>query len=80
MVPIQSLIKKVLSENTQPQIERFITHVVNNLFPLYEYSEGEIKRLMDQFKEEADDLNISITDDQLKKYIIRFDQIKNHLS
>jgi hypothetical protein len=32
---------------------------------------------MDQFKEEADDLNISITDDQLKKYIIRFDQIKN---
>jgi hypothetical protein len=32
---------------------------------------------MDKFKEEADDLNIKITDDQLKKYIERFDQLKN---
>jgi hypothetical protein len=47
------------------------------MFPLNEYSEGEIKRLIDQFSEEADDLNIDITDEQLRKYIERFDQLKN---
>jgi len=61
----------------EKNIHKFITHVVNNLFPLYEYSEGEIKTLMDKFKVEADDLNIEITDIELKKYIERFDQLKN---
>lgn len=59
------------------QIDKFILHVTHNLFPLNEYSEGELKRLMDQFREEADDLNINITDDQLKAYIQRFDALKN---
>jgi hypothetical protein len=58
-------------------IDKFILHVVHNLFPLNEYSEGELKRLIDQFKQEADDLNIQITDDQLKAYITRFDALKN---
>jgi hypothetical protein len=58
-------------------IDKFILHVVHNLFPLNEYSEGELNRLMAQFKEEADDLGIEITDDQLKAYIIRFDSLKN---
>jgi hypothetical protein len=58
-------------------IHKFITHIVHNLFPLNEYSEGEIKRLMDKFTEEADDLNINVTPEQLKTYIERFDQIKN---
>ncbi len=58
-------------------IHKFIIHVTNNLFPLNEYSEGEIRRLMNKFKEEADDLNINITDEQLKAYIERFDQLKN---
>ena len=58
-------------------IDKFILHVVHNIFPLNEYSEGEINRLMAQFKEEADDLNINISDDTLKKYIERFDAIKN---
>ena len=58
-------------------IHSFIIHVANNLFPLNEYSEGEIKKLMDKFKEEADDLNIEISDDKLKTYIQRFDQLKN---
>lgn len=58
-------------------IDKFILHVEHNLFPLNEYSEGEIKFLMNQFREEADDLNIQITDNQLKKYIERFDQLKN---
>lgn len=56
---------------------KFITHVVNNLFPLNEYSEGEIARLMTQFKEEAEDFDIKISDEQLRKYIERFDQLKN---
>ena len=58
-------------------IDKFILHVVHNLFPLNEYSEGELKKLMAQFKEEADDLGIEITDDELKAYIQRFDQLKN---
>jgi hypothetical protein len=58
-------------------IDKFILHVVHNLFPLNEYSEGELNRLMAQFKEEADDLGIEITDDQLKAYIQRFDALKN---
>ena len=58
-------------------IDKFILHVVHNIFPLNEYSEGEIKRLMAQFREEADDLNINISDDTLKTYIQRFDAIKN---
>lgn len=58
-------------------IDKLILHVTHNLFPLNEYSEGEIKRLMDKFQEEAYDLNINITEPQLKTYIQRFDQIKN---
>jgi hypothetical protein len=58
-------------------IDKFILHVVHNIFPLNEYSEGELKRLIDKFREEADDLNINISDDTLKKYIERFDTIKN---
>lgn len=58
-------------------VDKFILHITHNLFQLNEYSEGEIKRLMNKFKEEADDLNISITDSQLKKYIERFDALKN---
>ena len=57
-------------------IDKFILHVVHNLFPLNEYSEGAIKQIMQQYREEADDLDIEITDDQLKKYIERFDVIK----
>jgi hypothetical protein len=58
-------------------IYSFIIHIVNNLFPLNEYSSGEIKKLMDKFKEEADDLNIEIDDAKLESYIQRFDQLKN---
>jgi hypothetical protein len=35
-----------------------------------------MSKLMDKFKEEADDLNVQITDDQLKAYINRFDQLR----
>jgi hypothetical protein len=58
-------------------IDKFILHVVHNLFPLNEYKEGEINRLMAQFKAEAEDLNIQVSDEQLKKYIERFDRLKD---
>jgi len=45
-------------------IDKFILHVVHNLSPLNEYSQGEMNKLMAQFKDEADDLNIQISDDQ----------------
>ena len=57
-------------------IDKFILHVVHNLIPLNEYNEGIMRRLMDHYKEEADDLNINISDEQLKKYIERFDTLK----
>jgi len=58
-------------------IDKFILHIVHNSFSLNEYSEGEMKKLIAQFRDEADDLNIQITDDQLKAYITRFDALKN---
>jgi hypothetical protein len=40
------------------------------------YAPSAMSKLMDKFKEEADDLNVQITDDQLKAYINRFDQLR----
>jgi len=60
-------------------IDKFILHVVHNWkSKLNEaYSPAVVTQLMNKFKEEADDLNIEINDEQLKKYIERFDVIKN---
>jgi hypothetical protein len=60
-------------------IDKFILHVVYNWDNgLKEaYAPAIVSKLMDKFKEEADDLNIQITDDQLKAYINRFDQIRS---
>ena len=60
-------------------IDRFILHVVHNWKnKLNEaYAPSVMTKLMDKFKEEADDLNIEINDEQLKKYIERFDVLKN---
>jgi hypothetical protein len=57
-------------------IDKFILHVVHNLSPLFEYEQKQMDILIDYYKQEADDLNIQITDNQLKKYIERFDQLK----
>jgi hypothetical protein len=60
-------------------IDKFILHVVHNWKnELNEaYSEKAIKTFTDKFKEEAEDLNIQISDEQLKTYIQRFDVLKN---
>jgi hypothetical protein len=60
-------------------IDRFILHVVHNWKnKLNEaYAPSVMTKLMDKFKEEADDLNIEINDEQLKTYIERFDVLKN---
>jgi hypothetical protein len=60
-------------------IDKFILHVVHNWKnELNEaYSEKAIKTFTDKFREEADDLNIQISDDQLRTYIQRFDVLKN---
>jgi len=60
-------------------IHKFILHVVHNWKnELNEaYSEGAVKKFIEKFREEADDLNINITDEQLKQYIQRFDVLKN---
>jgi len=60
-------------------IDKFILHVVHNWTnELNEaYSENAIKIFIKRFREEADDLNITISDEQLRKYIERFDVLKN---
>jgi hypothetical protein len=62
-------------------IDKFILHVVYNWTnELNEaYSEKAIQGFINRFKEEADDLNINITDDQLRTYIATFDRIKEKL-
>jgi hypothetical protein len=62
-------------------IDKFILHVVHNWRnELNEaYSENAIKGFIKRFQEEADDLNIQITDDQLRAYINTFDRIKEKL-
>jgi hypothetical protein len=59
-------------------IDKFILHVVHNWENgLNEaYAPAVMTKLMDKFKEEADDLNIEINDEQLKKYIERFDVLR----
>ena len=60
-------------------IDKFILHVVHNWTnKLNEaYSEKAMADFIKKFSEEADDLNLSISDAQLKKYIERFDALKN---
>ena len=60
-------------------IDKFILHVVYNWTnELNEaYSERIINDFIRKFSEEADDLNLNISNDQLKKYIERFDVLKN---
>jgi hypothetical protein len=59
-------------------IDKFILHVVHSWDNSLKeaYAPSAMSKLMDKFKEEADDLNIQITDDQLKAYINRFDQLR----
>jgi len=60
-------------------IDKFILHVVHNWTnELNEaYSENAIKTFINKFSEEADDLNMSVSEEQLRKYIERFDTLKN---
>jgi hypothetical protein len=60
-------------------IHKFILHVVHNWTnELNEaYAPSVMTKLMDKFREEADDLNVDITDEQLKAFIERFDTLKN---
>jgi hypothetical protein len=52
-------------------IHKFILHVVHNWTnELNEaYAPSVMTKLMDKFREEADDLNVDITDEQLKAFI-----------
>ena len=58
-------------------IDKFILHVVHNLSPLFEYDQKQMDTIINYYKQEADDLNIQITDQQLKAYIKRFEQLKS---
>ena len=61
-------------------IDKFILHVVHSWDNSLKeaYAPSAMSKLMDKFKEEADDLNVQITDDQLKAYINRFDQLRGN--
>ena len=71
------VLKNTIKEGSKENTYKFIEHVVNNLFPLNEYSDAEVKRLVAQFKEEADDLNITISDQALEAAVKRFEGLKD---
>ena len=54
------VLKNTIKEGKKENTYKFIEYVVNNLFPLNEYSNKELTFLMNKFKEEADDYNITI--------------------
>ena len=59
-------------------IDKFILHVAHNWRnELNEaYGKAQLQRFIDHFKEDADELNIQVSDDQLKKYIETFDKLR----
>ena len=62
-------------------IDKFILHVVHNWTnELNEaYSEKAIQTFIKDFQDQADELNVKITDDDLRRYINIFDRIKEKL-
>ena len=69
------VLKNTIKEGKKENTYKFIEYVVNNLFPLNEYSNKELTSLMNKFKEEADDYNITI-DKEIEEKIIN---LKNQL-
>lgn len=62
-------------------IDKFILHVVRNWPGLVNeaYSVGTLKKFIQKFKDEAEDLNINVTDEDLENYIKNFDKGKEKL-
>ena len=62
-------------------IDKFILHVVHNWKDELNEAIGaeSMKNFIKNFQQQADDLNINITDDQLRAYINTFDKLKNGL-
>ena len=62
-------------------IHKFILHVVHNWPTKLNEAIGKVQMddLINKFKKDAEDFNIEITDEQLKKYIEVFDRVKEKL-
>jgi hypothetical protein len=62
-------------------IDKFILHVVHNWRNELNEAIGaeSMKNFIKNFQQQADDLNIKITDNQLRAYINTFDRLKNGL-
>ena len=62
-------------------IHKFILHVVHNWPTKLNEAIGKVQMddLVNKFKKDAEDFNIEITDEQLKKYIEVFDRVKEKL-
>jgi hypothetical protein len=59
-------------------IDKFILHVAHNWRnKLNEaYGKAQLQKFIDHFKEDADELNIQVSDEQIKKYIEVFDKLR----
>ena len=59
-------------------IDKFILHVAHNWRnELNEaYGKAQMQAFINKFKNEADDLNIQVSEDQIKKYIEKFDKLR----
>ena len=62
-------------------IDKFILHVVHNLFPLNEYSQGILDKIIQHYSEEAEDLypDKNISNEQLKTWIENFERVKRDI-
>jgi len=60
-------------------IKLFLEHVIQNLIPLNEYSQGVVDALVKHYMDQAKDYPSyeKLTPEQLKKWIARFDKIKD---
>lgn len=76
MKKLSNILREAYKSNAT---DKFILHVVHSMFPLNEYSEGTLNKILKHYRDEADDLGIEISDDKLKKYVKRFDDIKASL-
>jgi len=69
------------SKRNKKLIYKLIEHTVYNLPSSMNeaYSEGTLKKFIQKFKDEAEDLNINVTDQDLENYIKNFDKGKEKL-
>jgi hypothetical protein len=63
------------------KVNEFITHIVTNWpYPINEaFSQSIVNKMVQKYREEAEDFDIEVSEDKLRQLIDRFDRIKDGL-